>query len=90
MFYAVLALAVLKQKITSKHTGVIAFFDKDFVKTGIFSKDLSRSLHMAFELRKNTDYGEILTVNEEEVLQTLDDARLFVETIKKYLNSISK
>jgi uncharacterized protein (UPF0332 family) len=32
MFYAVLALAVLRQQVTSKHSGVLAFFDREFVK----------------------------------------------------------
>lgn len=42
MFYAVLALLVTRQMGTSKHQGVISLFDKEFVKKGVFSKDLSR------------------------------------------------
>ena len=36
MFYAVLALLQKKQIATSKHTGVITHFDKEFVKEGGF------------------------------------------------------
>ena len=66
MFYSVLALAVLREQVTSKHSGVIAFFDREYVKPGIFSKELSHAFHVAFERRQTTDYGEIFTVNEEE------------------------
>ena len=52
MFYAVLALLQEKQLGTSKHSGVISLFDREFVKSGIFDKGLSKILHRAFELRQ--------------------------------------
>ena len=51
MFYAVLALLQEKELGTSKHSGAIALFDREFIKTGIFDKDMSKTLHRAFELR---------------------------------------
>ncbi|MGO9015703.1 MAG: HEPN domain-containing protein [Dissulfurispiraceae bacterium] len=41
MFYTVLALLQEKQIGTSKHTGAISLFDKEFIKSGIFDKALS-------------------------------------------------
>ena len=88
MFYAVLALAVLQQQATSKHSGVIAFFDREFVKTGIFEKDLSRALHQAFESRQQSDYGEIFEVSKTEAKQSVEEAHTFVESVKNYIQSI--
>lgn len=85
MFYSVLALAVIKQQPTSKHSGVIAFFDKDYVRTGIFPKELSRYLHFAFERRQNSDYGEIFSANQEEAKRAIVEAEEFVEKVKDYL-----
>ncbi len=87
MFYAVLALAVLRQQVTSKHSGVLAFFDREFVKTGIFPKELSHSFHRAFESRQTNDYGEIFTLSGEEAKQTLEEARNFVSSIESYIHS---
>ncbi len=87
MFYATLALAILRQKTTSKHSGVIAFFDREFVKTGIFSKDLSKSFHLAFQRRQENDYGDIFTVNKDEASQSILDARLFVDTVEEYVKN---
>jgi len=70
MFYAVLALLQTKQLGTSKHSGAIALFDKEFVKTGTFPKELSKALHRAFELRQKGDYmeeTEISTADMEEI-----------------------
>ena len=41
MFYAVLALAASRGVAISKHTHAIAFLDKEFIRTGIFPKELS-------------------------------------------------
>ena len=51
MFYAVLALLAVKKLGTSKHSGALSLFDKEFVKAGIFPKELSKNLHLAFDLR---------------------------------------
>lgn len=60
MFYALLALLATKQLGTSKHSGALSLFDREFVKIGIFPSELSRSLHLAFERRQTHDYGEIV------------------------------
>jgi len=88
MFYAALPLVVQKQQMISKHSGVIAFFDKEFVRNGIFPKELSRYLHFAFERRQNIDYGEIFTVNSDEANQAIIEAGQFVDEIKAYLRKL--
>jgi uncharacterized protein (UPF0332 family) len=71
MFYAVLALLAQGKKETSKHSGVIALFDRDFVKQGIFKKDYSRWLHDAFDLRQRSDYAADYHVSPEDANMTL-------------------
>jgi uncharacterized protein (UPF0332 family) len=81
MFYAVLALGVFKQAIITKHTQAMAFFDREFVKTGIFPRELSRSLHLGFDQRQVNDYGDIWAVNREEAETVFSEASVFVERI---------
>ena len=88
MFYMVMALAVLKQEATSKHSGAIAFFDREFVKHGIFPKQLSQTLHMAFQRRQEYDYGEVFTCTLEEANQAIAEATEFVTIVSQYINSI--
>jgi len=38
MFYAILALMAVEREGTSKHAGVISFFNRAFVRTGQFPK----------------------------------------------------
>jgi uncharacterized protein (UPF0332 family) len=85
MFYAVLALLALHQRETSKHSGVMSLFNRDFVKPGIFSVELSRWLRHAFRQRHTADYAALSTMSAEEVQQVFDEATAFVAQVKAHL-----
>jgi len=86
MFYAVLALLAQGKKETSKHSGAIALFDRDYVKQGIFKKNYSRWLHDAFDLRQRSDYTAEYHAFPEDAEITLTNAEAFVEEVKKVLS----
>jgi uncharacterized protein (UPF0332 family) len=83
-----LALLATKQLGTSKHSGALALFDREFVEAGVFPRELSRSLHLAFDRRQTHDYGEMTQVNRQIAEGTLADAQAFVAAIESYLRSI--
>ena len=85
MFYAVLALAALRQVSVSKYTHAITFFDKEFIKTAIFSKEFSRSLHYAFDERLAGDYGGLSEIEEGEAQTAYSEAKSLVEAVSEYL-----
>ena len=88
MFYAVLALAASQNQTGSKHSGMITFFDRDFVKTGIFHQRYSKMLHLAFERRQGSDYGELFLIDQPEAEQALAEAREFVGQVKVILQNL--
>jgi uncharacterized protein (UPF0332 family) len=85
MFYAVLALLATRQLGSSKHSGVLALFDREFVKPGLLPRTLSRSLRLAFSRRQSWDYGEVAELDPEEVTATVAEAKLFVQAIEEFL-----
>ena len=87
MFYALQALLVSRSLKTSKHSGAISLFDRDFVKQGQFRKGLSKSLHEVFDLRQDADYGEAVHPTGEQSRQALKDAQTFVAEVTEFLNS---
>jgi uncharacterized protein len=88
MFYAVLALAALKDTAISKHTHAVAFFDKEFVHKGVFPKEFSRSLHYGFDQRQTSDYGEIWDIEQGDAKMALSEAKSFVKAITVYLKTV--
>jgi uncharacterized protein (UPF0332 family) len=88
MFYAVLSLLATHKRETSKHSGAISLFDKEFVKSGTFSKDFSRWLHDAFDLRQRSDYVIEAEVTKEDAASTLQHAVLFLSETKQVLGKL--
>ena len=87
MFYAVLAVLATKGLGSSKHSGVISLFDREFVKPGDLPKELSRSLHMAFEHRQQADYGEFAQLDEPEAIRVIQEADTFVQNVQAYIKA---
>jgi uncharacterized protein (UPF0332 family) len=85
MFYAVQALLAIKKKETSKHSGIISLFDKEFIKPEIFKKDFSRWLHEAFDLRQIADYSAQSSFSLEDAQLLLHHAGEFVREIKVFM-----
>ena len=88
MFYAVLAL-FLKMNITlktSKHSGIISMFDRDFILTGKIDKQFSKSLHKIFNARQMADYKELAEVSAEEVDDAIEASKTFVEEMRKLIS----
>ena len=85
MFYAVLALLQEKELGTSKHYGAISIFDREFIKSDIFDKELSKTLHRAFELRQKGDYMEQAEVTKNDVDEMFPKTKDFVNKVKGYL-----
>lgn len=52
MFSAVRALLAMEGQDFSKHSGVISYFQKEYVKTGRFDKKYSKYISQAFQIRK--------------------------------------
>ncbi len=86
MFYAVLALLQEKKLGTSKHSGAIALFDREYVKTGSFPKEMSRALHRAFALRQKGDYLEEAEVTINDIEEIRPIAKEFVVVVEKHLS----
>jgi hypothetical protein len=55
------------------------------VKAGIFPKEASKKLHLAFDRRQVQDYGEFTVVDKSMAQETLTDATDLVDLIETYL-----
>lgn len=87
LFYAVLALFIRAGIVTktSKHTGVISIFDKEFVKTGKIEKRYSRIMHDIFDARQEGDYRELVELAEEDAAESVALAKDFLDEIKRLI-----
>lgn len=89
MFYAVLALLMTVDKGSSKHQGVIALFDQNFIKPNILPRELGKMLHRVFELRQVGDYRDLLVISTEQAEDVLNTAVEFTNAIEEKLAQIN-
>jgi len=88
-FYAALAALLSKRLEYSKHSAVIAFFDKELIRTGVLPKEYSRTLHRAFNERQQDDYMPFVEMDPDDLKQLLGDVRNMVDGIFKYVDGSS-
>ncbi len=70
---------------SSKHSGVLSYFNRRFIKGGVFDKSFGLWLGKAFELRQRVDYRERVEPAQEQATQVLDQADRFVRTVAAHL-----
>ena len=90
MFYAALALLITIDRGSSKHQGVIALFDENFVKQNILPKELGKLFHRAFDMRQSGDYRDMLVVTEEQAVDAVNAAVKFITAIEEKLSGEKK
>jgi uncharacterized protein (UPF0332 family) len=87
MFYAALALLATTGEETSKHSGVMALFDRHFIKTGVLPKEMGKFLHTAFDARQIGDYEDKPEISRTMAEQILEFATKFVKSIEEKLQN---
>ena len=87
IFHAMRALNILKGFDSSKHSGVIAYFNKEYLKTEILDKALSVIIKNSSFLREKSDYDDFFIASKKEAATQVSEARRFLEAAEKYLLS---
>lgn len=85
MFTAVRALLATEGQDFSKHAGVIAYFQKEYIKTGKFDKKYSKYISQAFQIRNNTDYADFFLVSSKDAQEQYQRAEEFVQAVEEFL-----
>lgn len=84
IFTAARALLALDGQDFARHTGVISYFQKTYIKTKVFDVKYSRYISEAFQIRNNTDYADFYIVSREDAEEQYERAVEFYNEIEKY------
>ena len=60
----------------------MSFFDRYFVKTGLFEKKFSVIIHTAFDTRQDNDYEDFYVPSKDEAQEQYDNAILLLNEIE--------
>ena len=85
LFSAVRAVLAKDQVDFSKHTGVIAYFQKNYIKTEIFERKYSKYLTSAFQIRNSCDYDDFYIVSKASAEEQYRKVKEMIDVIIDYL-----
>jgi uncharacterized protein (UPF0332 family) len=86
MFYAVQALLILDEKAFGKHGQVKGYFNKEYIKDGLFPKEFGKLYNTVFEYRQKFDYVDLSMPEEELIADYIHKAENFVNHISSFLD----
>ena len=85
IFHAIRSVVALDGFDSRKHSGVISFFNQNYVKPGIFPKELSKIIRSASENREKADYLDFFVASKSEAEKQIKNAEQFSKDIGAYL-----
>ena len=88
IFHAMRSVNSIDGFDSSKHSGVIAYFNQNTLKTGKIDPEFSKIIKSASYCREKSDYDDFYIVSHEETIEQYEQAKKFVEAVKEYIYSI--
>ena len=85
IFHAMRAVLAFDRFDSKKHSGVISAFRQNYIKTGVFTADISDIIRTAFEVRNESDYEDFYVISKEKVAGQIENARAFLAAVEEYL-----
>lgn len=83
MFYAVNALLITSGLSSSKHSGVRALFNREFVNKGLIEVHLGKFYSDMLDNRQEGDYKDFVEFEKEDVREWLRKAEEFISKIEE-------
>ncbi len=69
----------------AKHSGVSAYFRKEYIKTGVFDIEFSDIIKESFDLRSDSDYDDFFVVSKQDVEEQIENAQKFFNVVNSYI-----
>lgn len=88
MFHAIRAIMALDGEDRKKHSGVVAYFQENYIKAGVFDKQHSYALKNAFLIRQESDYEDFYIVTKADADEQIENAKCFLEAVYAYIRLI--
>jgi len=86
IFHATRALLAFDKYDSKKHSGVIHFFNHNYIATNRIEHRFGKIIAMAFNIRVRADYHDFYVASKEDALKQLQNAEEFFNRIEKYLS----
>lgn len=84
-FYSIKAVLAIGTIDFKRHKDVIAYFNKNYIATEIFPRELGRRLGTLKQLREKSDYDDFYIASKEKAEEQYQTAKMVHNYVKNYL-----
>ncbi len=85
IYHSITAVLALEGTAFKRHKDTLAYFNKTYIRNGIFPKTLGRQISTAEMVRHASDYNEFYIVSKEETQKQIGCAQELLELAEQYI-----
>ena len=86
IYYSLTAILCLEPIAFKKHKDTIGYFNKNYVRTGIFPPEIGRNISKAAKIRHASDYDEFYIASKEEAERQIQTAKELADLVDKFIS----
>ena len=86
IYHAISAIHAMDGNAYKKHKDALANFNKEYVKTEVFPRNIGRRISEAAEIRHASDYDDFYIATKAEAEEQIATAVELLEMVQKYCN----
>ena len=87
IFYAIRSVLALERIDFKRHKDVIAYFNKNYIKTEIFPRKMGSKITQAQAIREDSDYDDEYSPSDEKTVQQINTANELIQMVENFLNA---
>ncbi len=84
-FYSIKAILAIEKIDFKRHKDAVAYFNKTYVATGVFSREVGKRLGRIKMMREESDYSDFFIVSEEDARKQYEAAEYIICIVEQYL-----
>ncbi len=84
-FYAIKSLLALENVDFKRHKDAVGYFNKTYVATDKFPRELGKTLGRMKMVREESDYSDFYLVSEEEARKQFEAAKYIMQAVSEYI-----
>ncbi len=85
VFHAMRSVLAFDEIDMKHHSGIISEFRRLYIKSGIFSVEMSQIISVLFDVRTDSDYDDFFDIAPDELQEYVRKSEYFLSEINAYL-----
>lgn len=90
IYHAISAVLATEGVAFKRHKDVLGYFNKSYVATEIFPKELGRKIVKAEEIRHVSDYDTFYIASKEVTMQQIETAEMLIKLVEKFCKEVQE